>query len=67
MTARVRGFLAALAASLAARLGFPLFPLAEAGPAVPVAVPLCAGGASWLPLRPLGLPGSYNPTQGGAP
>lgn len=58
---------ARLAIALLARLGVSLCPLAEAGPAVPVVVPLCAGGASWLPLRPLGLPGDYTPMTGGMP
>jgi hypothetical protein len=59
--------LLAVAVALLARLGFPWCPLADTGPVLPVAVPLMAGGAAWLPLRPLGLPGEYTPTKGGAP
>lgn len=59
--------LAALAIALLVRLGYPLLPLANAGPVVPVAVPLCATGAAWLPLRPLGLPDEYTPMTGGEP
>lgn len=66
----MRAFLSAaagLAVALLARLGYPFLSLADAGPAVPLVVPLMAGGAAWLPLRPLGLPGEYTPTKGGAP
>lgn len=57
----------ALAVALLARLGFHLRPLADTGPMTPVVVPLCAGGAAWLPLCPLGLPGEYTPMTGGEP
>jgi hypothetical protein len=63
----VTGHLLALAVALLARLGVSLRPLAGAGPMTPVAVPLCAGGAAWLPLRPLGLPDEYTPMTGGEP
>ena len=56
-----------LAVALLLRLGVALRPLATAGLATPAAVPLCAGGAAWLPLRPLGLPGDYTPQTGGMP
>ena len=59
--------LAALAVALLARLGYPFLPLADTGPVLPVVVPLCAGGAAWLPLRPLGLPGAWPPIERGAP
>jgi hypothetical protein len=59
--------LLALAAALLARLGFCTRPLADAGPVLPVVVPLCAGGAAWLPLRPLGLPDKHAPATGGEP
>lgn len=59
--------LLALAVALLLRLGCPFRPLADAGPALPVVVPLCAGGAAWLPLRPLGLPGDCPPIERGAP
>ncbi len=55
------------AAALLARLGLAWRPLATANPALPVAVPLTAGGAAWLPLRPLGLPGDCPPIERGAP
>lgn len=58
---------ARLALALLARLGFALRPLAEAGPATPVVVPLMAGGAARLPLGPLGLPGDWPPIERGAP
>jgi hypothetical protein len=63
----IRRRLIALAVALLARLGYPFRPLADAGPALPVVVPLCASGAAWLPLRPLGLPGEYTPQTGGEP
>lgn len=56
-----------LAGALLVRLGYPFLPLADTGPVLPVVVPLMAGGAAWLPLRPLGLPGEYTPTTGGEP
>jgi hypothetical protein len=59
--------LLALAAALLARLGFCMRPLADIGPVLPVVVPLCAGGAAWLPLRPLGLPCDWTPQTGGEP
>lgn len=58
---------AAFAASLLARLGFPLLPVTAAGPVVRVIVPLRATSAAWLPLRPLGLPDEYTPMTGGEP
>lgn len=59
---------AQLAVALLLRLGVALRPLALTGPATPAAVPLMAGGAAWLPLRPLGLPGAYaDPQTGGEP
>lgn len=59
--------LLALAVALLGRLGYPFLPPADPGPVLPVVVPLMAGGAAWLPLRPLGLPGEYTPTTGGGP
>jgi hypothetical protein len=59
--------LLALAVALLARLGLAWCPVADAGPLLPVVVPLCAGGAAWLPLRPLGLPGDWIPMTGGEP
>lgn len=58
---------AGLAVALLARLGLSFLPLADTGPVLPVLVPLAAGGAAWLPLCPLGLPGHYNPQTGGEP
>jgi hypothetical protein len=63
----VSAFLVSVAVAVAHALGMALRPLWTAGPATPVVVPLCAGGAAWLPLRPLGLPGHYNPQTGGEP
>lgn len=57
----------AFAVALLARLGVSLRPPACAGPMTPVVVPLCAGGAAWLPLRTLGLPNEYTPMTGGEP
>lgn len=60
--------LAAFALALLGRLRAALRPLAVTGPLLPVVVPLCAAGAAWLPLRPLGLPGDYaQPQSGGEP
>lgn len=59
--------LLALAVALLARLGLAWLPLADTGPVLPVVVPLMAGGAAWLPLRPLGLPDEYTPQTGGEP
>jgi hypothetical protein len=59
--------LLALAVALLARLGFLFLPLADAGPVLPVVVPLMAGGAAWLPLRPLGLPDEHAPMTGDEP
>ena len=58
---------ARLAVALLARLGLAWCPLADTGPVLPVAVPLMAGGAAWLPLHPLGLPGNRPPIVRGAP
>ncbi len=58
---------ARLAIALLLRLGASLRPLAAAGPATPAVVPLIAGGAAWLPLRPPGLPGDWPPIERGAP
>lgn len=66
-TSRRAARLLALAVALLARLGYPFRPLADAGLVLPVVVPLCAGGAAWLPLRPLGLPSHYSPNTGGEP
>jgi hypothetical protein len=63
----VSAFLVSVAVAVAHALGVALRPLWTAGPATPAAVPLCAGGAAWVPLRPLGLPGHYNPQTGGEP
>lgn len=60
-------FLVSVAVAVAHALGVPMRPLWTAGPATPVVVPLCAGGAAWLPLRPLGLPDEYTPMTGGEP
>jgi hypothetical protein len=59
--------LLALAAALLVRLGFPLLPLAESGPAAPLIVPSYAPGAIAVVPRPLGLPGRYTPQTGGEP
>ena len=64
---RLLSAVARVAVALLARLGYPFLPLADTGPVLPVVVPLAAGGAAWLPLRPLGLPGHYNPQTGGEP
>lgn len=58
---------ARVAVALLARLGYPFLTLADTGPVLPVVVPLCAGGAAWLPLRTLGLPGNCPPIERGAP
>jgi hypothetical protein len=63
----VSAFLVSVAVAVAHALGVALRPLRTASPATPAAVPLCAGGAAWVPLRPLGLPGHYNPQTGGEP
>lgn len=60
-------FLVSVAVAVAHALGVALRPLWTAGPATPVVVPLMAGGAAWLPLRPLGLPGDWPPIERGAP
>jgi hypothetical protein len=63
----VNAFLVSVAVAVAHALGMALRPLWTAGPATPVVVPLCAGGAAWLPLRPVGLPGDWPPIERGAP
>lgn len=60
-------FLVSVAVAVAHALGVAMRPLWTAGPATPVVVPLCAGGAAWLLLRPLGLPGDWPPIERGAP
>lgn len=60
-------FLVSVAVAVVHALGLAVRPLWTAGPATPVAVPLCAAGAAWLPLRPLGLPGDCPPIVGGEP
>jgi hypothetical protein len=63
----VSTFLVSVAVAVAHALGIAMRPLWTAGPATPVVVPLMAGGAAWLPLRPLGLPGDWIPMTGGEP
>jgi hypothetical protein len=61
----VSRFLAAAAVALGHLLGL-VRPIAVPRPD-PLTAPLVAAGTGWLPLRPLGLPGEYTPTKGGAP
>jgi hypothetical protein len=63
----VSTFLVSVAVAVTHTLGVAMRPLWTAGPATPVVVPLCAGGAAWLPLRPLGLPDDWPPIERGAP